>query len=1648
MQLILRAISAIVWLWLSINVAYAAVDILVNQSDSPDPIVAGGTLTYSIQVANNGPDDATGVVITDIIPANTTFVSATTSRGTCSGTSTIICNIGNIANGEPAIQVTIKVIPTLQGTINNTVTSAVTQTDRESANNNSTVTTTVSRGTDVQLTKTDSLDPVVVGQTFTYTLTATNKGPYTLDIGDTLTIIDDIPVGLVINTRPNSNGWTCLPSTGYPLSGGAGVQISCTRTLAAAVAINDVAPILTMSAKTSSTGTITNQASLSSSIADGNPANNQGISENTLSNNGADVAVTKSQNGNPANVFGLNQPYVYTLMPVLNVGTTGATITVTDVFPSNTGGASTASARINSLPTGLGWSCSLTQGGSAVSAPVVGTPANPVTITCIKSGPISSTTLLSLDNITVNFTPTALGATGALRNTVTINAGVTDSILSDNTQTISATVRNEADLQVVKSSSTSNIQTNTPFSYTLATNNIGPLVVPSGDVVTVRDYPQTGIRINSVTSAVGWTCTPYLVGGTPTAFPLVGNGTNSGGNITGTTANYVECTRSDGLAIASYPDIVLNAEGSVTGSRNNTARIAATATPDTGGVVTINTATGNNQESQSVTFTVGASLNFTLVKDDTGAGGTYGPDPVLLGNNVKYRLRMTNTNTSLGANVGDVITVIETIPPQATFISMARPATDTTNIWSCGALTGADAFGRGGTVTCTFTVSATNTWAFNTSKDLDVILRADIGTTMTNVACVQYAGDTGTCNAAGSASNNDDPETTSIRGLVDLSITKNKSSPATSTTPDTTPVLAQDLVRYRVRVTNNVIASGVSTGTNAVRFTDNLNTGAGPRGTFESYTAVTGTWVCNNVGVVNPNPVTCTLVDDLAQGDFREVDLFVRPNNVGNNRTNRATVSTQASATVVDQSAGNNNGTVTYNVTSALDLQVTKSDSPDPVKAGTPLQYVITLRNAGPANATTPVKITDNLPTDFTVTSVDVSGGTCTPSLPFANGTTLQCTWPTLAANTQQTVTIRGIPTNTAATVGSLTNTVSVSRASVPALETDSNPANDTANQPTIVQPPAIDLLISKVDTPDPVALNSNMTYTVTVTNQGPSIATNVLLTENLPNTYLGFISATPSQGTCSAPNVSHVMTCDLQNLGIGASATVVIAMSADTIGVDTNTVSVSADENDTDLGNNSATQNTTIQLGADLQFTKLATPDPVIAGNTVFYYLKVKNAGPSNANVTITDTLPSGVAYQSAVTSQGSCTHSAGVVTCSLGIVPYDGIAQVTLSAIALVGGVQSNSATASSPTPDPTPADNTSTAIITVIDGIVRGRVFADNGFVGGTANDGSQNGGEVGIGNVLVKLTDCGTTDYTFAQTDGAGNYQLIVPPMLVTGAVLCVVEQNLSGFRNTGGSAGTTSGSYTIATDTTQFTYTDGVTYTGVNFADVAKNKLFGDGIRSTQPGATLEFAHIFEAGSDGVVTFSTTAIASPPIYVWSDVLHQDLNCNGMLDPTDTLITSSYTVQAGDVICLLVKQTVPVNAQEGAQNQVTVNASFVYDTLAPAVTEVLTRTDLTTVSLSNTLVLIKSVDKSSAMPGQVVTYTITYRNNGSEPLGNIVIRDAVPAFTHSPNASCVLPLPANITVCTPVINAPAIDWIMTGTLQPSKEGQVMFNVTIDN
>ena len=92
-------------------------NISVTKTDSPDPVLAGQQLTYNLTVGNAGPRAATGSQLTDTLPGNVTFVSATPSQGTCSQTGvTVSCSLGTVANGANAT-VQIKVRPQATGTI-------------------------------------------------------------------------------------------------------------------------------------------------------------------------------------------------------------------------------------------------------------------------------------------------------------------------------------------------------------------------------------------------------------------------------------------------------------------------------------------------------------------------------------------------------------------------------------------------------------------------------------------------------------------------------------------------------------------------------------------------------------------------------------------------------------------------------------------------------------------------------------------------------------------------------------------------------------------------------------------------------------------------------------------------------------------------------------------------------------------------------------------------------------------------------------------------------------------------------------------------------------------------------------------------------------------------------------------------------------------------------------------------------------------------------------------------------------------------------------------------------------------------------------------------------------------------------------------
>jgi len=122
-------------------------DLAVSKSDNPDPVFVGGTLTYTMRVTNLGPQNATGVVVTDRLPNHADFIAATASSGTCSRRgSRVTCSVGNLAadaTGANAVIVTIQVRPTKAGTIRNVASVESLENDPIGVNDRAEASTTV-----------------------------------------------------------------------------------------------------------------------------------------------------------------------------------------------------------------------------------------------------------------------------------------------------------------------------------------------------------------------------------------------------------------------------------------------------------------------------------------------------------------------------------------------------------------------------------------------------------------------------------------------------------------------------------------------------------------------------------------------------------------------------------------------------------------------------------------------------------------------------------------------------------------------------------------------------------------------------------------------------------------------------------------------------------------------------------------------------------------------------------------------------------------------------------------------------------------------------------------------------------------------------------------------------------------------------------------------------------------------------------------------------------------------------------------------------------------------------------------------------------------------------------------------------------------
>jgi uncharacterized repeat protein (TIGR01451 family) len=179
-----------------------------------------------------------------------------------------------------------------------------------------------------------------------------------------------------------------------------------------------------------------------------------------------------------------------------------------------------------------------------------------------------------------------------------------------------------------------------------------------------------------------------------------------------------------------------------------------------------------------------------------------------------------------------------------------------------------------------------------------------------------------------------------------------------------------------------------------------------------------------------------------------------------------------------------------------------------------------------------------------------------------------------------------------------------------------------------------VDLVVTNGDTPDPIRLGNNLTYTLVVTNKGPNQAANVVVTDVLP-VGIDFLSCTPSQGSYGQD--AGTVTCTLGTLANGARATVTIVATPTQVGVFTNQVSVQTDDTDTNTGDNRASAVTTVNaanrapeltladivlpVGASTNFTVIAVDPDHDVGVSVTNKVKPSGATFVNSNLSWTAT-------------------------------------------------------------------------------------------------------------------------------------------------------------------------------------------------------------------------------------------------------------------------------------------------------------------------------------------------------------------------------------------------------------------------------------------
>ena len=298
-------------------------DLAVIKSGNPNLVIAGETLTYVITVTNNGPDPATGVVLTDILPSGVTCNTATASQGSCNILSggTVTCtlfDLGTLLIPTATVNIVVTVDPSTTGTLANTATVSGNETDPDPSNNTATEETTVDTETDLAITKSGNPSTVIAGETLTYILTASNNGP---SDATGVTVTDILPSDVSFASASASEG-SCSHASGEvtcdlgSLADGAGTTITIVATVASPLPSGTI---------------LTNDATIGGDQTDPNGGNNSAQVQTTVES-APILRLIKSDDPDPALAGG---NLIYTIA-ISNTGNENATaVTLVETYDPN-----------------------------------------------------------------------------------------------------------------------------------------------------------------------------------------------------------------------------------------------------------------------------------------------------------------------------------------------------------------------------------------------------------------------------------------------------------------------------------------------------------------------------------------------------------------------------------------------------------------------------------------------------------------------------------------------------------------------------------------------------------------------------------------------------------------------------------------------------------------------------------------------------------------------------------------------------------------------------------------------------------------------------------------------------------------------------------------------------------------------------------------------------------------------------------------------------------------------------------------------------------------------------------------------------------------------------------------------------------------